>query len=354
VSQPAPDAPVGAVLDLALIGSPGAGKTELLYLLLRTLRARAPELEGAEAREHRALVTAALGGAPPPAGGLSHAIVHLPVRRLLDEVGRTGRLMCYARAGLFRSLALAIVCALAVLFALALWRGAVDLLGAAAALSVLLVGSANGAFAARASWLELGEIEIALWDAPGQSGEPAELYSLFDALVRERRRRGPPWRVHAFAPILVVNPLALGSEPEGPTSRLRSVLPLFAALGGRTPRAMVALSRWSAVEAVCRPDSHRASAVEVRAGGMGGAPPVAVEREVLRRHCLDAEDGREGDLFIHHLRYDAGAARIEQPSAGDPDRSIGLSWCDRLGGLAGEARQSAFRFLALLVDRGAP
>ena len=89
--------------------------------------------------------------------------------------------------------------------------------------------------------------------------------------------------------------------------------------------------------------------VEVRAGGMGGCPPVRVGRGALRQHCLDAEDGRDGDLLVHHLRYDAGW--LDPGELRAAPGQVTLRWDDPLGCLEGEARQSAFRFIAALVDR---
>ncbi len=341
LTQPPASAPVGAVVDLALLGARGAGKTQLLYLLLRTLRARAPELQGEEEAQQRALVAAALGGPPPlPTVGPIHAIASLPAGALLDELGPGGRAACYARTGLVRSLLLSALAACAVVVATALWRQRVEPLAMLIGLVLIAGGAGFGWIAARSRWLDLGEIEIALWDParwpstgtirlhavppPGAGAPepepppgPAELHPVFSQLVRERRRRGAPWRHHSFAPILVVNPLDLGRDPElGDAGRLRRLLPVFAALGGRSPRALVAISRWSAVEAVCRPDSDRRALVELTTTGMGGGGRAHVSRETLRRHCLDAEDGREGDLAIHYLRYDAGWSRSDGDLAG--------------------------------------
>ncbi len=395
LTQPAPGAPVGAVIDLALLGARGAGKTQLLYLLIRTLRARAPELEGEEEAQHRALVAAALGGPPPPAlAGPAHAIASLPAAALLDELGPGGRAACYWRTGLARSVALSVVAAAAVAGAHSLWRGGVAPMAVVLALALIAAGAAFGWVAARSRWLDLGEIEIALWDParwpgsgtirlhavppPGADGPgpepppgPAELHPVFSQLVRERRRRGAPWRCHAFAPVLVVNPIELGRNPElGDVGRLRRLLPVFAALGGPTPRAMVAISRWSAVEEVCRPDTDRRAVVRLRTAGMGGGGEARVSRETLRAFCLDAEDGRDGDFIVHHLRYDAGWARLAiedqsenqdengpggerpdaTPAAGpDGGATIALTWTDPMVGLEGEARRAFFRFVAALL-----
>ena len=354
LTQPGPAAAVGAVVDLAFYGGPGAGKTHLLYLWLRTLRARAPDLDGPEAEEQRALITAALGGPAEPhsAAGLRHAVVHLPAAALLAEIGPTARVACYGRAGLWRGVFAGLAASLALLVAMALVRGRLDAVTIAASLAVLLAACISATVAARARWLDLGEIEIALWDTAPAGGEPAALYPIFEALVRERRRRGAPWRAHAFAPVLVVDPLSLGDEPEvNRFGRLKSALPVFASLGGGRPRALVAVSRWSAVESVCREGGDREAALEVETEGAGAPPRVRVRREVLRRICLDAEDGREAGLAIHHLRYDAGVLREEETR---DSGALVLRWADRTGDLEGDGRQSAFRFIASLIDPVAP
>jgi hypothetical protein len=376
------------VVDLALLGARGAGKTQLLYLLLRTLRARAPELQGEEELQQRAIIAAALGGPPPPvSAGPTHAIASLSVTSLLDELGGGGRAACYWRTGLARSLILSMLAAFCVVGAFTLWRGRIDPLIVLLALGLVAAGGGFGWVAARSRWLELGEIEIALWDParwpgtgtirlhavppPGAASAeaepppgPAELHPVFSQLVRERKRRGAPWRRHVFAPILVVNPIDLGRDPElGDVGRLRRLLPVFAALGGPSRRAMIAISRWSAVEAVCRPDSDRRAIVHLKTEGMGGGGDTQVSRETLRRLCLDAEDGREGDMMLHHLRYDAGWAQRElepggalDPDGSDPgesrpaDGTVSFSWSDPMIGLEGEARRAFFLFLASLLE----
>ena len=350
LTQPGPAAAVGAVVDLAFYGGPGAGKTRLLYLWLRTLCARAPDLDGPEAEEQRSLVTAALGGPADQgaAGGLRHAVVHLPAAALLAEIGPAARVACYGRAGLWRGVVVGVAASLALLVAMALVRGRLDAVTALASIAVLFAACISATVAARARWLDLGEIEIALWDTAPPGGEPAALYPIFEALVRERRRRGAPWRAHAFAPILVIDPLSLGDEPEvNRYGRLRSALSVFAALGGRRPRALVAVSRWTAVESVCRDGGERDAAVELETEGAGAPPRVRVRREVLRRICLDAEDGREAGLAIQHLRYDAGVLREEEIK---DSGALVLRWAERTGDLEGDARQSAFRFVASLID----
>ena len=151
-AMPSPNPPVGAVVDLALYGDRGAGKTQLLYLWLRTLRARAPDLDGVEAEEQRALVTAALGGpatAPSDEAGLRHAVVQVPASSLLAEIGALGRLACYGRAGLWRGLATGVAASLALLVTLSLVRGSIDFVSIAAAAGLLVAATISVFAAAR-------------------------------------------------------------------------------------------------------------------------------------------------------------------------------------------------------------
>ena len=353
LTQPGPGERVGAVVDLALLGARGAGKTALCHLLIRTLRARAPELGGDEAGQQRQLVAGALGSTEhdPAPRGPRHAVLRLPVVTLLDGLGRAERVTCYARAGMARSIGLTVVSALAVLMALAVWRQAIEPAAIGAAVALLLAGALASWSAARSRWLEIGEIEVVLWDGSGAPEPPedvAELHAVFESLVRERRRRGPVWRSYGFAPVLVVNPVALGQcdAAAGPdldaAERLRLSLPVFAALGGDRPRALVAVSRFAAVPAVCRPGTDRRQPAALRTSGTGGRGDALVNRERIRRLCLDAEDGRAGDVHLSHLRYDAADAGV---TSGEDGRTE-IHWSGRTTELEGEARRALFRFLA--------
>jgi hypothetical protein len=97
-----------------------------------------------------------------------------------------------------------------------------------------LVG-AIAALVARRRLSRFGDIEIVFWDVAGEqvySAAAADYYTLMGRLVDARRRRADELgRAYAFAPILICNPLALGTDDEGsPYERLRELLPLFAAL----------------------------------------------------------------------------------------------------------------------------
>jgi hypothetical protein len=216
-----------------------------------------------------------------------------------------------------------------------------------------------------------------LWDVAGEhvySESAAEYHAFLDALVRARRGRAEATgRAYAFAPILVCNPLALGEHADGsPYARLRELLPLFARLDPGASRALIAINRWAVVEAICADGAQRDERVAIAARARDEEPhasalPVVV-RDVVRQHCRDAEDGREGDLVLTHLRYDAGAqcsarttpwsewsgaastGRWSTPAAA-VDHVLEYEYSDGPGAFGGEARQA---FLAWLGELAFP
>ena len=107
--------------------------------------------------------------------------------------------------------------------------------------------------------------------------------------------------------MLLCNPIALGTKSAGsPFERLRQLLPLFAAIDDQGGRALIAVNRWSVVDPICARGALRDEIVAVTALAIGeeSAQAKLVARDVVRRHCLDTEDGRDGDVVISHLRYD--------------------------------------------------
>ena len=75
-------------------------------------------------------------------------------------------------------------------------------------------------------------MEVAFWDVAGEqvySSSAADYYHLLAHLVEARRRRAEQLgRAYAFAPILICNPISLGTADEGsPYERMRQLLPLL-------------------------------------------------------------------------------------------------------------------------------
>ncbi len=153
--------------------------------------------------------------------------------------------------------------------------------------------------------------EVAFWDIAGEqvySAAAADYYTLLGRLVDARRRRADACgRAYAFVPVLICNPLALGTDEEGsPYERLRELLPLFASLDRDVARALIAINRWSVVDPICARGAARDEvvSVSVRARGEEPSEPRGVAREQVRAHCLDAEDGRAKGVRMTYLRYD--------------------------------------------------
>jgi hypothetical protein len=72
-----------------------------------------------------------------------------------------------------------------------------------------------------------------------------------------------------------------------------------------------------------------------------------VSREQVRVHCLDAEDGREGDVRISYLRYDTA---IKAAIAVDRDAgTIAYGYDDGPGALDGESRGKFLDWLVALA-----
>lgn len=353
---------VGAVIDLAVIGARGDGKTQFIVHAIRTLRAYAPVLGGVEHEHNRDILRMVMNAREPcpdatAPGVVPHYVFRIVPRELLGQIGFAGRLALFARAAGLRLYAfLALLNAVGLVGLLGFLRGSVDAPSVLAGLGTLAVGLGLGWALARQRFLSKGETEIVFWDVAGEHvyrDSAADYYSFLSALVRRRMERaagagpgegtgpragegereaprtGSPARpyAYAFAPILICNPLSLGVRGDGSAyARLRRLIPLFATLGGRLARAMVAINRWSVVERICEPDSDRDEVVAVvpRARlpedaeadadeeGRVDQPPTpraalpVVQRDVVRRYCLDAEDGDDMGVRFTYLRYDAG------------------------------------------------
>ncbi|MEM9488663.1 MAG: hypothetical protein AAGC55_05935, partial [Myxococcota bacterium] len=213
-----------------------------------------------------------------------------------------------------------------------------------------------------------------------------------------RRQRASDRRSYAFAPVLICNPISLGTRSEGsPYSRLRQLMPLFASLNEPLPRALVAINRWAVVKEVCAPDADRDEVVAIAArarsvaddsaaASVSGAqtaddsdnsgrrqPLPLVERDVVRRHCLDAEDGagddEDRDIHFSYLRYDAGIqceferhtwsgwqqvdsrikGRWRAPTRAEPSHVLEYIYEDGPGSFRGEVRRGFLHWLAGLA-----
>ncbi|HTJ43992.1 MAG TPA: hypothetical protein VL463_17925 [Kofleriaceae bacterium] len=374
LTEPGPGEEVAAVIDLAVIGARGDGKTQLIVHAIRTLRAAAPDLTGAELAFNREVMGLVMNAkAPRPAatapGVVPHYVFRIRASALLEQLSFGGQASLLGRAaGLVRGAGAAFGAGAAVGAGLGVAAGPI---GAIAGGAVAAAGGAIGWLRAREALSRAGDVEICLWDVAGEhvySETAADYHAFLEALVRARRARDD--RPYAFAPILVCNPLGLGDDLDGsPYARLKELLPLFASLDP-SARALIAINRWAVVDAVCSDGADRDErvAIAARARGeeiVGGALPIVV-RDVVRQHCRDAEDGRDGDLMITHLRYDAGAqcsatstpwsewreaahtGRWTTP-ASSVDQVLEYEYSDGPGAFGGEARQAFLGWLGELA-----
>ena len=304
---------VSAMIDIAVIGGRGDGKTQFVVHAIRAMHAHAPALEGAEHALNRDVLRLVMDpratrpDATPP-GVVPHFTFRVRTGGLFDRLSWRGavRLACRA-TGVTSALVVALACLVAGAIVVAKRGVAAGVVIGATGL--LVAGVA--ALVARRRLARTGDVEVAFWDVAGEqvySGAAADYYSLLAHLVEARRRRAERLgRSYAFAPILICNPIALGTADEGsPYERMRQLLPLFAALDDNAARAMVAINRWAVVDPICARGALRDEVVSVSSLGRGEAksPAREVAREQVREHCLDAEDGRDQDVRITYLRYD--------------------------------------------------
>jgi hypothetical protein len=312
---------VSAVIDLAVIGARGDGKTQFIVHAIRAMHAHAPALDGAEQVLNRDVLKLVLDpratrpDATPP-GVVPHFTFRMRTGGLFDRLGWLAgvRLACRA-TGVAMTLALGVaLVGLGAVAGVKLGAGPGVILGAC---GVGVVGLA--ALVSRRRIARTGDVEVVFWDVAGEqvySAAAADYYHLLAHLVEARRRRAEALgRAYAFAPILICNPIALGTADEGsPYERMRQLLPLFAALDQRAARALIAINRWAVVDPICARGALRDEVVSISPCGRGEPPSPArtVAREQVRANCLDAEDGRDQDVRLTYLRYDTAIkAQVE-------------------------------------------
>lgn len=352
-----PDDDVAAVIDLAVIGARGDGKTQFIVHAIRALHAHAPALDGAEQRLNQEVMRLVLDPratrpeATPP-GVVPHVTFRVRAAGLLDRLGGLRALkLAWRAAGVGATIGIA--AALVVL-------GAVIGVRHDAAQGVLigasgLLVSGIAALVARRRIERLRDVEVAFWDIAGEqvySAGAADYYTLLGRLVDARRRRAESLgRSYAFVPVLICNPLALGTcDDEGSAyERLRELLPLFASLDREVSRALIAINRWSVVDPLCERGAERDEVVEVRVHARGEPPGASqrVAREQVRAFCLDAEDGRDKGVRVAYLRYDTA---IRTSVAADPDTgALTYEYDEGPGAFSGDAHRHFLDWLLGVV-----
>jgi hypothetical protein len=308
-----PDDDVAAVIDLAVMGARGDGKTQFLVHAIRALHGRAPALTGSEQELNLAMMRLVLDpraqrpDATPP-GVVPHFTFRVRAAALFERLGWRGSLGLACRLARVTGLVVA-ACLFTIVGLVMALRGPVA--------PAVIVGASGAVLGAAAALLarrridSAGEIEIVFWDVAGEqiySPNAADYHALLGRLVSARRRRAEALgRPYSFAPVLICNPIALGTFDEGsPYVRLRALLPMFASIDRDASRALVAINRYSVVDRICARGAIRDEivAVTTRPRGEPATPVQHVARELVREHCLDAEDGRDGHVAIQYLRYD--------------------------------------------------
>lgn len=345
---------VTAVIDLAVIGARGDGKTQFVVHAIRAMHAHAPALDGAEQLLNRDVLKLVLDpratrpDATPP-GVVPHFTFRMRTAGLFDRLSWLGavRLACRA-TGIASALTIGIALVMAgVVAGIKLGAGPGVIVTASGA---LVVGLA--ALVSRRRLARTRDVEVAFWDVAGEqvySSAAADYYNLLAHLVESRRRRAEELgRAYAFAPVLICNPIALGTGDEGsPYERMRQLLPLFAALDQNAARAMIAINRWAVVDPICARGALRDEVVSVASNGRGEAPSPAraVAREQVRANCLDAEDGRDQNVRLTYLRYDT--AIKTQVDVDSDTATITYAYDDGPGAFSGAA---ATRFLDWVIS----
>jgi hypothetical protein len=354
-----PDDGVAAVIDVPVIGARGDGKTQFIVHAIRTLRAHAPALAGDEQALNREVMRIVLDPRAPrpdatPPGVVPHYVFRVRPAAQLGRLGWLGALGVLRRGGgAGGALALSTLVAAAV--------GAVIAAATRDPAFGAMIGAASAAIAAvvalvaaRRRLARAGEIEVVFWDVAGEhvySAAAADYYALLASLVDARRRRAAELgRGYALAPALICNPVALGTDLEGsPYHRLRQLLPLFAALDRDAARALIAINRWSVVDPICARGADRDEEIGVHLDARADdepRPPVRVVRDVVRGHCLDVEDGRDGEVAIRFLRYDTA---IAADISVEGDGAIRYEFDDGPGAFTGDAQRVFLRWLVDLV-----
>jgi hypothetical protein len=387
LTEPGPDEPIGGIIDIPVIGARGDGKSQFIVQAIRSLRAVAPTLRGPEAAYNHEVMSLVMNAQAPRPEATAPGVVPHYTFRVRDVLAQLGP---FARLGLLGAIG-----KLWVLLTLALLNGALVLgvlvaighetaapLTLSATGGALLAGLLLGWWLARRTVHRRGGIEVVFWDVAGEhvySGNPADYYNFLATLVHARRQRASSARTYTFAPVLVCNPVSLGTDDDSaPYLRLRKLMPTFAAIAGDTSHALVAINRWRLVERLCEPDRERAELVGVvarsahdeRTNDDTTEQVAVVRRDVVRRFCLDSEDERSSDEVRYtYLRYDAGvrcafqtwpwnqldeASRqlrrrlVLTPSEEPPNSLLTYRYSEGPGAFEGEARTDFFRWIGRL------
>src|SRR6185312_11099551 len=164
-----PDDEVAAVIDLAVMGARGDGKTQFLVHAIRALHGRAPALTGSEQELNLAMMRLVLDPRAPrpdatPPGVVPHFTFRVRAAALFERLGWRGSLRLACRLARVTTLVVA-SCLFVVAGLLLAVRGPI-----APAVIVSASGAVLGAVAALVARRRIegaGEIEIVFWDVAG-------------------------------------------------------------------------------------------------------------------------------------------------------------------------------------------
>jgi hypothetical protein len=383
LTAPTGDDGVTAVIDAVVIGAKSDGKTQFIAHAIRTLEARAPSgLSDDEQLANAKILEVVLNAKRPqpeanPDKRVRHYVFRIDGGAMARGLGGGGRLGLALRGGASGvTLALALAGGPLVLAAVALLRGVLDQYAWAASGLAMILGALWALFLGSRELARRGDVEIVFWDVAGEDvfsdRGAAPYHALLSALTEARQQRGLVR--HTLAPVLVCNPLAVGTlVDDSPYARLRMIMPTFAALGPPGTPVLSVVNRWHLAQAIAGDgDGDDLCAVAPMAreeqAAAEGAPREAlpvVKRVAVHRHCLDGEPTRLGATGFRLLRYDAGldpqvtvsswpgweqaSADIKArfaPPIGAPTSLIEYRYAEGPGVLAGTAAATFFGFLA--------
>jgi hypothetical protein len=319
-----------------------------------------------------------------PDAGVPHYVFRLNPRKLLDQIGFAPRLALLVRAtGLGRTLGVALIVAAAIAGASA-FAGVLDGIFALALVWLWGTVAAVAFLVGRARFLRRGPVEVVFWDVAGENlygsrQKSADYWSLLKHLVRRRQQDARPDRPYGFAPVLICNPLAVGTDAQdSPFGRLRPLLPIFASLGRGDPEALVVINRWEAVRGMCPPGADRDERVAIvsearavaRIAAVAPTEPLpVVRRGTVRESCIDLEDTHEEGVHLSVLRYDAGLCEVSAAPwrswdaldesvrarwlapAAEPQELLTYRFTEGPRAFESEARQIFLRWIARLAFR---
>ncbi len=355
LSGPNSEERVRAVIDIPLIGPPRSGKSQFAATLLRTLKARAPELPTHEAHGNRVVMRSVMGASPAQGPRSDQVVPHYTFRvsvaallEMLPATARVGALLGTHRVQL--PIGSTLVC-----IALSICGGVFlsPLLAAAFAsaslllISLLFVRSIKVA-TARAE--NDGEVELVLWDPPGdfyRAERAADTYDFLAHLARRRQEARLAWRGYSFLPALVINPIDFGTASRrSELMRMRGLLPMFAALDGEKPRALVAINRWTLVAGACPNGACKDDSITAVACDRDGqSSRYELSRMAIASDLVETEDGNEAGVDIRYLRYESATdAEVEFRNDAIEYTAQGAG-----GSLVGVSRVSLVRSIAELA-----